>query len=204
MGSWVTYGLGTENTESSRLCRAVSRAAGARAPALDFHFSARQSTREPTSTTRKKIPTSSPEHSEQELRCREQQRGELDLLGRLNRIHLAQAGADPQLEATIQSVGNRLPHAGRGPGGLRHHEGEREDHAQRYGDTEFGRGCLIARRLAERGVRMVQVYFGNSQPWDNHDDILIHRTLAEQADPAIGALIEGSEERAACCRRRSS
>ena len=36
---------------------------------------------------------------------------------------------------------------------------------------------------------MVQVYFGNFQPWDNHDDIMIHRTLAAQADPPIAALL---------------
>ena len=39
-------------------------------------------------------------------------------------------------------------------------------------------GCLMAPRLVERGVRMVQVYYGNGQPWDNHDDIMIHRRLA--------------------------
>ena len=59
----------------------------------------------------------------------------------------------------------------------------------RYGDSNFGRGCLMARRLLEKGVRMVQVYFGNGQPWDNHDDILIHRKLAGEADPAIAALM---------------
>jgi len=37
---------------------------------------------------------------------------------------------------------------------------------------------------------MVQVYFGNYQPWDNHDDILTHRTLAADADPAIAALLQ--------------
>ena len=37
---------------------------------------------------------------------------------------------------------------------------------------------------------MVQVYFGNSQPWDNHDDIMIHQKLASQADPAIAALMD--------------
>ena len=46
-----------------------------------------------------------------------------------------------------------------------------------YGEGDFGRGCLMALRLIERGVRMVQVYYGNGQPWDNHDDILIHRKL---------------------------
>jgi hypothetical protein len=64
-----------------------------------------------------------------------------------------------------------------------------EKDLQRYGDSNFGRGCLMARRLLEKGVRMVQVYFGNGQPWDNHDDILIHRKLANDADPAIAALM---------------
>ena len=44
--------------------------------------------------------------------------------------------------------------------------------------------------MVEKGVRMVQIYHGNSQPWDNHDDILTHRKLAREADPAIGSLIE--------------
>ena len=64
-----------------------------------------------------------------------------------------------------------------------------EKDLQRYGDSNFGRGCLMARRLLEKGVRMVQIYFGNGQPWDNHDDILIHRKLANEADPAIAALM---------------
>jgi uncharacterized protein (DUF1501 family) len=59
----------------------------------------------------------------------------------------------------------------------------------RYGDHDFGRGCLMARRLVEHGVRMVQVYYGNGQPWDNHDDILIHRKLAHDADGPIAALL---------------
>ena len=41
----------------------------------------------------------------------------------------------------------------------------------------------MALRLVEKGVRMVQVYYGNGQPWDNHDDILIHQKLAAGADP---------------------
>ena len=60
----------------------------------------------------------------------------------------------------------------------------------------------MARRLVERGVRMVQVYFGNSQPWDNHDDIQIHRKLAAQADQPIAALLTGSEGAAECSRIR--
>lgn len=58
-----------------------------------------------------------------------------------------------------------------------------------YGDTDFGRACLMARRMVERGVRMVEVYFGKVQPWDSHNDIMAHQRLAAEADPAITALI---------------
>jgi uncharacterized protein (DUF1501 family) len=67
---------------------------------------------------------------------------------------------------------------------------EPEKVRERYGEGAFARGCLTARRLVERGVRMVQVYFGDGQPWDNHDDILIHKRLAQQSDKPMAALLE--------------
>ena len=65
----------------------------------------------------------------------------------------------------------------------------------RYGDSDFGRGCLLATRLVERGVRMVQLYFGNGQPWDNHDDIMIHQKLAHQVDGPVAALLDDLKAR---------
>ena len=54
----------------------------------------------------------------------------------------------------------------------------------------------MARRLVERGVRMVQVYFGNGQPWDNHDDILIHRKLgADSPTGRSAALLQDLKQR---------
>jgi uncharacterized protein (DUF1501 family) len=53
----------------------------------------------------------------------------------------------------------------------------------------------MALRLIEKGVRMAQVYFGNGQPWDHHDDIRDHAKLARQADPAIASLIEDLKSR---------
>jgi uncharacterized protein (DUF1501 family) len=97
-----------------------------------------------------------------------EQREQLDLLARLNRLHLARESAD--LDAF--DIGK-----------------ETEATRTRYGASDFGRGCLLARRLVERGVRMVQVYFGDFQPWDTHDDILVHRKLARDADPAIASLL---------------
>src|SRR5207249_2196896 len=50
-------------------------------------------------------------------------------------------------------------------------------------------------RLVERGVRMTQMYFGNFQPWDSHDDIHVHAKLAREADTPIAALIEDLKSR---------
>ena len=73
----------------------------------------------------------------------------------------------------------------------------REPEATRdsYGDSDFGRGCLMARRMVEKGVRMVQVYFGKVQPWDSHGDIMAHKRLAADADPAIASLVRDLKAR---------
>jgi uncharacterized protein (DUF1501 family) len=65
-----------------------------------------------------------------------------------------------------------------------------------YGEGTQARQILIARRLVERGVRYVQVWHGEGQPWDSHDDIEVnHRRLAKQCDQAIGALIKDLRQR---------
>ena len=56
-----------------------------------------------------------------------------------------------------------------------------------YGKGQFADACLAARRLVERGVRMVQVYYGGGQPWDDHGDIMNHAKHAEQSDRPIAA-----------------
>ena len=66
---------------------------------------------------------------------------------------------------------------------------------ERYGGGDFARGCLMALRLVERGVRTVQVYFGDGQPWDSHYDIMAHQRLAREADPAMAALLNDLKER---------
>jgi uncharacterized protein (DUF1501 family) len=65
-----------------------------------------------------------------------------------------------------------------------------------YGPGTQARQILIARRLVERGVRFVQVWHGEGQPWDSHDDLeVIHRKLANQCDQAIGALLVDLKQR---------
>jgi uncharacterized protein (DUF1501 family) len=73
----------------------------------------------------------------------------------------------------------------------------RETQATRrlYGDGEFANACLLARRLAERGVRVVQIYYGNGQPWDDHGDITNHRNHALKSDRPIAALLRDLKAR---------
>jgi len=68
---------------------------------------------------------------------------------------------------------------------------EPENIRKMYGEGTQARQILTARRLIERGVRFVQVWTGEGQPWDNHDDIEVnHRRLAKDCDQAIGALLK--------------
>lgn len=74
----------------------------------------------------------------------------------------------------------------------------RETQATRdlYGEDQQGRQLLIARRLAERGVRYIQVYHGAGQPWDSHANIEVnHRRLARQADRPLAALLADLRQR---------
>jgi hypothetical protein len=188
MGSWVTYGLGTVNQNLPGfvvLCPGLP-VVGHQLWSSTFLPAVYQGT---YINTEEKDPDRLIQHIRNQSLTRAQQRDELDLLAALNRRHMREQGSDPQLEACIQSAEIAFRMQAEAPEAF---DITREplQTRERYGDSDFGRGCLIARRLAERGVRMVQVYFGNSQPWDNHDDIQIHRTLAAQADPPIAALLQ--------------
>jgi len=78
-------------------------------------------------------------------------------------------------------------------------KGESQATLERYGKSDFARGCLMARRLIERGVRIVQLYaggpLGQAMDWDSHTDILAHRQLACESDSAMAGLIIDSKER---------
>lgn len=124
----------------------------------------------------------------------EVQRRQLDLLRSLNEEHLAARGADSQLEASIEAMETAYRMQTEAPEAFDIRK-EKPETLARYGDSEIGRSCLLARRLLERGVRMVQVYYGNSQPWDSHEDILVHQRLAAKTDPAVASLIEDLRER---------
>ena len=72
---------------------------------------------------------------------------------------------------------------------------ETESTRKLYGSGQFADACLVARRLAERGVRMTQVYFGGGQPWDDHGDIAGHASKAQSCDQPISALLRDLKDR---------
>ncbi|MEX2260946.1 MAG: DUF1501 domain-containing protein [Bryobacteraceae bacterium] len=187
MGSWITYGLGTENQNLPGYVVLCPGSPVVGSPLWNSSFlpAVYQGTYIPNNE-------SEPEKLIQYIRnprvTPDRQRRQLDLLARLNREHLAQRENDSQLEAAIQSMEVAFRMQTEAPDAF---DIGRESEATRarYGEGDFARGCLMALRLAERGVRMVQIYFGNGQPWDNHDDILIHQKLAREADRPVAALL---------------
>jgi len=120
---------------------------------------------------------------------RNSQREQLDLMRRLNEIHLQQrGGSDNPLEARIQSMemAFRMQFEAQEVFDL---AGETQNTREMYGRSPFADACLVARRLVERGVRVVQVYTGGGQPWDDHGDIENHRNNARTVDQPVAALL---------------
>jgi hypothetical protein len=187
MGSWLTYGLGSENQNLPGyvvLCPGYP-IVGAQLWSSTFLPAIYQGTYIPNS---EKTPDKLIRYIHNPSTPLPEQRRALDLLRQLNLIEEKREGEDSQLESSIQAAEIAYRMQSEAPEVFDITK-EPEAVRGRYGDHEFGRGCLMARRLVEHGVRMVQVYYGNGQPWDNHDDILIHRKLAHDVDGPIAALL---------------
>src|SRR4029079_18951525 len=113
----------------------------------------------------------------------------------LNRDHENSFGPDEVLEGRIQSMETayRMQTEATDAFDLRK---EPEAVRQEYGTTPFANGCLLARRLVERGVRTVHVYYGPGQPWDDHSRIAANlRGRSPDMDRAAAALIRDLKTR---------
>jgi len=127
-----------------------------------------------------------------------QQRQQLDLLQSLNRRHSDLRGKEDAFEAQIQSMemAFRMQTVAGDAFDL-----SRETNSMQsaYGDSVFARSCLLARRLVERGVRFVQVYYvskNGKQPWDTHsNNNSRHVELCADSDRASAALIQDLKQR---------
>jgi uncharacterized protein (DUF1501 family) len=126
---------------------------------------------------------------------RDSQAAQVDLITQLNRRHLERTGPDNRLEGRLEAMETafRMQFTATDAFDI-----QQESKATRelYGEGHFANGCLLARRLAERGVRFTQVYYGDGQPWDTHSD---HnnaaRNLARSIDRPIAALLTDLKQR---------
>lgn len=193
-GAWITYGLGTENENLPgfiAMCPGlpVSDISNWRSAFLPGIYQGTHI------NTRKTRPDELIENIRNGTLSMAVQRRQLDLLAEINADHQRVRGEDPQLEARIQSfeLAYRMQleatdafDVSREPASIR----------AMYGDTVQSRQLLIARRLIERGVRVVQCYHGDVQPWDSHDMIAdAHRNLAREVDQGIAALLTDLKQR---------
>jgi hypothetical protein len=192
-GAWITYGLGTENQNLPGFVVMCPGVPVVGPPLWNSAFlpAAYQGTHIANNQT---DPRKAIRYLEAPQGSAERQRAQLDLVTALNRQQLKTRPNDAELESYIHGLEVAFRMQTEAPDVFDISK-ESEATRARYGDGDFARGCLVARRLVERGVRMVQIYFGNGQPWDNHDDILVHRKLAQQSDRPIAALLRDLKER---------
>jgi hypothetical protein len=195
MGSWLTYGLGTENQNLPgfiAMCPGGYPIKGPENWRSAFLPGAYQGTYiDSQHTAIEKLI----QNIRNDAVTRDRQRGQLDLLEQLNQQHLAERAGDAGLEARIYSfeLAYRMQLEATDAFDVSR---EPQHVLDAYGPGVQARQMLIARRLVERGVRYVQLWHGEGQPWDNHDDLEErHRKLAGQCDQGIAALLGDLKQR---------
>jgi hypothetical protein len=120
---------------------------------------------------------------------------QIELMRQLNQEHSNERNADPALEARIRSMETayRMQLAASDAFDI---SLEPTKTREMYGKGHFANGCLLARRLAERGVRFTQLYYGNGQPWDTHSNHTAStRNLCKDIDQPIAALLTDLKNR---------
>ncbi len=194
-GAWVSYGLGTENRDlpSFMVLAPAAPYAGAQTWGSDFLPACHQGTHVvPGIDPLPNLKPATPNRTLQEM--------ELSLLGKLNREHLGHRAADQALDARIRSFETAFGMQQEAPEAF---DLSRESDAtlKLYGltrgaTTGFGWQCLVARRLAERGVRFLELIdVGSSSNWDSHGNMADHERLAKAIDQPIAGLLTDLKQR---------
>ena len=200
MGSWITYGLGTENANlPGYVVLSPSQPLTIGSPLWSSGFlpAVHQGTYvknewiegEPFEAA-KLIPNVNNAAVD-----RAAQKRDVQLLRKLNEMHMAEAASkDSQLEASIKTMETAYQMQTEAPEVF---DVSKESKAtlDMYGPGSTALGCLMAARLAEKGVRMVQAYYGKGDPWDAHDDIMSYLRLARDSDQPYAALIKDLKQR---------
>lgn len=201
MGSWITYGLGTENQNLPAfitICPTFAHG-GVNNWGSAFLPAAYQGTPIGNAT----IPASQAnvQHIRNSRLTSAQQRTQLDLIGQMNQDHLSATGPNSALEGRLNSfelafrMQMAMPEA-------QDISSESDATRKLYGldhpvTENFGRQCLLARRFAERGVRFIQVTHSDGDvQWDQHGDLRKgHAKNAAEVDQPIAGLLRDLKSR---------
>jgi hypothetical protein len=195
IGSWVSYGLGTENQNLPSFVAIAPHMpyGGGQVWGSDFLPACHQGVRvvpsdEPISNMRRRAPSS------------ELQEMELGLMQAFNKQHLDTRGADPALAARIKSYETAFGMQTQAPDVFDLSKESDEMHKlyglERGSTKGFAWQCMVARRMAERGVRFIELIdTGANNNWDAHGDVKSHDKLAKNVDQPIAALIKDLKSR---------
>ena len=199
LGSWLAYGLGSENQDLPSFV-AMSPRAEPRGKLANWGNAFLPGAYAGTYVN---IAQMRPDAIIRDLKNgrlnRQEQRQQADLLTRLNQLQLAEVQRDQQLEASIQTMEMAFRMQFAVPEAFDTTQ-ETKTTLDMYGGSEYAKGCLLARRLVERGVRMVQLSHsidGYDIAWDTgHGDIVGgHKRLADACDQGIAALLKDLKQR---------
>ncbi len=195
LGSWISYGLGTcnQNLPSFVVIAPYLPYAGTQSWANDFLPAYHQGTR--VLPGREPIPNVRPQPLAAEL-----QEMELGLANAFNQRHLKQNGHDTELAARTRTFETAFRMQTEAPEAFdvsRETDETLALYGLQRGDSEsFGWQCLVARRLAERGVRFIELIdTGSSNNWDAHGDLAGYTALAKKIDRPIAGLIQDLKRR---------
>jgi hypothetical protein len=194
MGSWMLYGLGSENADlpgyvvlcPGRPVRFAELWSSGFLPGEHQGLYINHTNLDPAAM----VP-----NVRNTFTTKEVQRRQIDLAQRLNQLHAQARGGDARFETRIQLMETafRMQFAASDAFDLSH---EPQMIREEYGTSHYANGCLLARRLVERGVRLVQVYYGNGQPWDTHrEHDKLTRDLCKDIDQPTAALLNDLKRR---------
>jgi hypothetical protein len=196
MGSWISYGLGTENANLPGfvvLVPALPISGGSPMWSSAFLPAIHQGTLVnnawvdgETFDAKKALPNLANTAIKPDL-----QNVELDFLGKLEKMRRSR---DLEMEASIRSMEIAYRMQTEAPDVF---DVSKESKAvlDMYGPGSPALGCMMAVRLIEKGVRMVQLYQGKNDPFDSHNDIMQHVNAAREGDRAYAALIKDLKQR---------
>ena len=201
LGSWSVYGLGTENTSLPGYVVMMDKRGGPISGQPNYSSGFMPSTFQGTlfrPVGNPILDLKGPAHIDKRA-----QRNQLDLLAKLNDNHLKQRPGGTDLASRIQSYELAYRMQSEAPEAVdlsRESQQTLDDYGvDKQPTDEFGRNCLVARRLVQRGVRFIQLYSGGghlADTWDAHVSIeKNHGQHAAEIDQPIDALLTDLEQR---------